>query len=240
MKIALIGFGKMGQTIEKVALERGHEIVARISTSNPIDNLDFDDVDVAIEFTAPHFAVQHIEACIKHNTPVVVGTTAWNEHIDTVKEMVISNSGSLLYASNFSVGVNIFFEINRKLAALMKARPEYHCNLTEIHHTEKLDSPSGTAISLANDIMFENPDITSWVHKDNEPPELKENQIGVTSYREKGVPGTHTVSYESEIDSIEIKHIANNRKGFAIGAVIAAEWLKDKKGVFTMRDVIKL
>ncbi len=239
MKLALIGYGKMGKTIEEIALRRDHEIVARISTSNPIDNLDFSDVDVAIEFTAPHFAVSHIEACINNNTPIVVGTTAWNAQLDYVKELVAENDGSLLYASNFSIGVNMFFDINRRLAKLMSMYEDYNVVLEETHHTEKLDSPSGTAVSLANDIMLSNPNISSWIHEDEVAPELKKGQLGVISYRKPNVPGTHTIKYNSDIDTIELTHIAHNRNGFALGAVIAAEWLAGKKGVYTMQDVIK-
>lgn len=239
MRIALIGYGKMGKTIEEIALKRGHEIVARITTSNPIDTLDFSEVDVAIEFTAPHFAVQHIEACVNHDTPVVVGTTAWNTHLDHVKDFVSSHNGSLLYASNFSIGVNMFFDINRRLAKLMSAYNDYSVLLEETHHTEKLDSPSGTAVSLANDIMLSNPSISSWVHEDETLPETKTGQLGVVSYRKPNVPGTHKITYSSEIDTIELTHTAHSRNGFALGAVIAAEWLSGKKGIFTMQDVIK-
>jgi 4-hydroxy-tetrahydrodipicolinate reductase len=240
MKIALIGYGKMGKTIEEIAISRGHDIVARATSNHPIDTINFDDVDVAIEFTVPVLAVKHIEYCIDNNTPIVVGTTAWNEHLPAVKEYVTRHNGSLLHASNFSVGVNIFFDINRRLAKLMERYPEYSASIEEIHHTEKLDAPSGTAVSLANDILFENNNLSSWTHKENVSPTVREHQLAVTSKRIAGVPGTHVVSYESDIDKIEIKHTANNRKGFALGAVLAAEWLADKKGVFTMHDVIKL
>lgn len=239
MKIALIGYGKMGKTIEELAVQRGHEIVARITSVNTTDSLDFDDVDVAIEFTAPHFAVQHIEKCVLNNTPVVVGTTAWNDSLDHVREFVKEHNGSLLYASNFSIGVNIFFDINRRLAKLMANYSSYNALLEETHHLEKLDSPSGTAVSLANDIMFENSRISSWIHEDGVIPNLLDGQLGVVSYREANVPGTHKVTYQSDIDSIEIIHTAHNRKGFALGAVVAAEWLQGKKGIYTMRDVIK-
>jgi 4-hydroxy-tetrahydrodipicolinate reductase len=239
MKIALIGYGKMGKTIEELALQRGHEIVARITRSNTITALDFQDVDVAIEFTAPHFAVQHIEKCIENDTPVVVGTTAWNDHLDYIKDLVSAKNGTLLYASNFSVGVNIFFDINRRLAKLMTEYDAYKAVLEETHHLEKLDSPSGTAVTLANDIMFANPKISSWVHEDGSVPHTNSGQLGVVSYREENVPGTHKITYTSEIDTIEISHTAHNRKGFALGAVIAAEWLIGKKGVYTMQDVIK-
>lgn len=239
MRIALIGYGKMGKTIEEIAISRGHEIVARITSSNPIATLDFDEVDVAIEFTAPHFAVPHIEACIANNTPVVVGTTAWNTQLDYVRDLVSKANGSLLYASNFSIGVNMFFDINRRLSKLMSAYPEYHVTIEEIHHTEKLDSPSGTAVTLANEIMLANPTISSWIHGDEERPNVKKEQMAVVSYRKPNVPGTHTITYDSSIDKIELTHIAHNRNGFALGAVVAAEWLFGKKGIYTMQDVIK-
>lgn len=239
MKIALIGYGKMGRIIEEMAVERGHEITARCTSTSPIEQVDFSQVDVAIEFTAPHFAVKHIEYCVDNQTPVVVGTTAWNEQLPYVKEYVIQNDGTLLHASNFSVGVNIFFEINRRLARLMSTHTEYEARLEETHHLQKIDAPSGTAVSLANDILFENENISSWIHKEEEHPETLNGQIGVTSYRKKDVPGTHSIIYDSDIDSIKMTHTAHNRKGFALGAVIAAEWLVHKKGVFTMRDVIK-
>ena len=240
MKIALIGYGKMGKTIEEIAISRGHEVVARATSANPVEELNFDNVDVAIEFTIPMLAVKHIEYCVNKNTPIVVGTTAWNEKLPEVKDYVHRHNGALLHASNFSVGVNIFFDVNRRLASLMKPYTEYKASIEEIHHTEKLDAPSGTAVSLANDILFENDNLQSWVHQEKVAPEVRDNQFAVVSQRIAGVPGTHIVTYESEIDKIELKHVANNRKGFALGAVLAAEWLANKKGVFTMQDVIKL
>ena len=240
MNIALIGYGKMGKIIEEIAISRGHTIVAKSNSQNPIESINFSNVDVAIEFTAPHFAVNHIKHCISNHTPVIVGTTAWNEELDYVKEIVHQNSGSLLYASNFSIGVNIFFDINRRLAQLMEGKSEYLPSVQEIHHKQKIDAPSGTAVSIANDMLVENEDYSSWIHNENVAPEVQKGQIAVTSFREDGVPGTHIVDYISEIDTIEIKHIAHNRKGFGLGAVIAAEWIVGKKGVFTMQDVIKL
>jgi len=240
MKIALIGYGKMGQTIENIAVSRGHQVVAKSTSAHPIEEIDFSNVDIAIEFTKPDIAVKHIEYCVGRNIPVVVGTTAWDEKLSYVQKLITEKNGSMLHASNFSIGVNIFFDINQRLSKLMKGYPEYKASIQEIHHLEKLDAPSGTAISLANGIMFENDNITSWIHEENDRPETKSNQISVTSFREKGVPGTHVVDYKSDVDTIELKHIAHNRKGFALGAVIAAEWLADKKGVFTMQDVIKL
>ena len=240
MKIALIGYGKMGKVIEEIAISRGHTIVAKSNSQQPIETIDFKQVDVAIEFTAPHFAVNHIEHCVNNNTPVIVGTTAWNEQLPYVKDYVAQNNGSILYASNFSIGVNIFFDINKRLAQLMEGHTEYLPSVEEIHHKQKLDAPSGTAVSIANDILVENENYSSWIHGENTPPYLNPGQVAVTSFREDGVPGTHTVAYTSEIDTIEIKHTAHNRKGFALGAVIAAEWIQGKKGVYTMQDVIKL
>lgn len=238
MNIALIGYGKMGKVIETIAEERGHSIVARSNSQSPVESIDFSNVDVAIEFTAPALAVKHIKHCVDHSTPVVVGTTAWNEDLPDVTSYVESNNGSLLHASNFSIGVNIFFDINRRLAKLMEPHTNYKASLEEIHHLQKLDAPSGTAITLANDMMFENNNLSSWVHKEEKAPAVNPGQIALTSYRREGVPGTHTITYSSEIDTIEIKHTAHNRKGFALGSVIAAEWLFGKKGIYTMQDVI--
>ena len=240
MNIALIGYGKMGKIIEEIAISRGHTITGKSSSKNPISTLDFSDTDVAIEFTAPHFAVAHIEHCVDNNVPVVVGTTAWNEKLPHVKDYVSSKNGALLHASNFSIGVNIFFDINKRLSKLMAGYQEYKPSVEEIHHLEKLDAPSGTAVSLANDMMLENDNFSSWIHNENVKPETSNTQIPVTSFREDGVPGTHQISYESDIDIIDIKHTAKNRQGFALGAVIAAEWLAKKKGIYTMQDVINL
>ncbi len=239
MNIALIGYGKMGRVIEEIAVSRGHKITEKINSSNPIESANFSDTDIAIEFSTPGFVINHIEYCISNKVPVVVGTTAWNDQLDYVKEIVLEKNGSLLYASNFSVGVNIFFDINRRLAKLMSSHNEYNVSIEEIHHTQKLDAPSGTAVSLANDLLFQNENLNSWVHEEEQAPNVKPGQVGVTSFREKDVPGTHIIKYASEIDEIEIKHTAFNRKGFALGAVIAAEWLVQKKGIYTMQDVIK-
>lgn len=229
----------MGKVIEEIAVSRGHQITERINSSNPIERSDLSDTDVAIEFSTPGFVIKHIEHCVNKNIPVVVGTTAWNDQLDYVKEFVLEREGSLLYASNFSVGVNIFFDINRRLAKLMSGHNDYKVSIEEIHHTQKLDAPSGTAVSLANDLLFENENLNSWVHEEETPPHTKPGQVGVTSYRKKDVPGTHIIKYASDIDEIELKHTAFNRQGFALGAVIAAEWLVNKKGIYTMQDVIK-
>ena len=240
MNIALIGYGKMGKTIEGIARQRGHQIVAKSTSTNPIENIDFSTVDVAIEFTAPHLAIGHISHCIKKGIPIVVGTTAWGEHLNEVKKVVEQHEGSMLHASNFSIGVNMFFDLNRRLAKLMNSQDSYAASIEEIHHLQKLDAPSGTAISIANDILANADRFTRWIHKENEQPEVLSDEIALTSYRQEGVPGTHKITYSSSIDTLEMTHVAHNREGFALGAVVAAEWLIGKKGVFTMQDVIKL
>ena len=239
MKVALIGYGKMGKAIEEIALSRGHEITHRISSSNPIHTIDLSNADVAIEFTRPELAVNHIHHCVTKKIPVVVGTTAWSDELTKVSDFVRSNNGALLHASNFSVGVNIFFEINKVLAKLMSSQPEYHIEAEEIHHIQKLDAPSGTAVSLLNDILIENRNYTDW-ELVSDFNEADSNKIPVIAKREPNVPGTHIINYLSEIDTITIQHVAHNRKGFALGAVLAAEFLNGKSGVFTMRDVLKI
>jgi len=229
----------MGQSIETIALERGHSISWKVCSENPLIEQDFSIVDVVIEFTKPQQAVEHIKWSLKQNTPIVVGTTGWNSYLNEVSEITNSTGGSLLYASNFSIGVNIFFQLNERLASLMGRHPEYKASLDEIHHTEKLDSPSGTAITLANGILENNESYLSWVCGENETPHVNEGQLAVTAYRLPKVPGTHTITYSSEIDTIKISHEAHNRKGFAMGAVIAAEWLIHRQGVYTMRDVLQ-
>lgn len=238
MRIGLVGYGKMGQAIEVEALERGHQIAWKVTSQNPLRNQDFNQVDVLIEFTKPQLAVEHINESLKQKTPIVVGTTGWNSYLDEVSKMVVSNDGALLYASNFSLGVNLFFQLNEKLAELMSPYKVYKASLEEIHHVQKLDAPSGTAISLANGIIEHNKRYDSWKSGENERPSVEENQLAVTAYRVPNVPGTHVVEYSSDIDTIKISHEAKNRKGFALGAVIAAEWLANKKGVFTMKDVL--
>lgn len=240
MKIALIGYGKMGKTIEKIAVSRGHEIVARINSSNPISNADLSTADAAIEFTRPELAPFHIRHCADIGLPVVVGTTAWMEELDQLTNYVQENNSSMLYASNFSIGVNIFFEINKRLAQLMSGRFDYKACIEEIHHLQKLDAPSGTAITLANGILENNSDYFSWVLGEGKAPHTNDGQLGVTALREPNVPGTHIISYTSEIDTIKISHEAHSREGFALGAVIAAEWLHGKKGIFTISDVLNL
>ena len=238
MNIALIGYGKMGKAIEKIAEERGHKIVLICNSEVGVTHADFTKVDLAIEFTQPKLAVNHIEFCLENKIPIVVGTTGWNEKLVDVEKKVGELNGSLLHASNFSIGVNIFFELNKKLAELMSGKNGYSASIEEIHHLQKLDSPSGTAIVLADGVLEKNDDYISWVLGKDEVPYTNPNQLSLTSFRQPDVPGTHSVKYTSTIDTIEITHEAHNRKGFALGAVIAAEWLLDKKGTFKMNDVL--
>ena len=238
MNIGLIGYGKMGKAIEEIALERGHQIVFKADSAHPISPDIIATADVAIEFSLPELAVKHIEMAAESKTPIVVGTTGWNAILEEVEKIVNTQNGSLIHASNYSIGVNIFFELNSKLAELLSEHPEHQACITETHHLQKLDSPSGTAISLANEILNHHDSYLSWVAGDGTPPHVNSNQLGVTAIRLPGVPGTHTVKYQSEIDTISITHEAHNRKGFALGAVIAAEWILNKQGVFTMKDVL--
>lgn len=238
MKIALIGYGKMGKAIEGIAIERGHEIVLRIDAENTeaLNNESLQLVDVAIEFTNPDSAIKNITQCFDAGIPVVCGTTGWLEHWDQIKSDCAYKNGSFLYASNFSIGVNLFFELNKKLAQLMQNRPEYNCSIEEIHHTAKKDAPSGTAITIAENIIASNPNKKNWVLGET----ADSNSLSIISKRIDPAPGTHIVSYNSIIDSIEIKHTAHNRIGFATGAVLAAEFLLGKKGVYGMGDVLKV
>ena len=232
MKIALLGYGKMGREIEKIALERGHEIILRKTEDNDYSGLE--NADVAIDFSIPDAAVENISACLNQQIPVVSGTTGWLENYNTMVALCNEKKGAFLYGSNFSVGVNLFFELNSYLAKLMAKVKEYNVSMEEIHHTQKLDAPSGTAISLANGIISET-NYTEWT-LDN----AEKNQIHIDVKRIDEVPGTHSVFYQSAVDEIEIKHTAFSRQGFALGAVIAAEWIVGKKGVFSMKDVLNL
>lgn len=232
MKIALLGYGKMGKVIERIALERGHEIVLRKDHDMGYEGLE--NADVAIDFSVPSAAVSNISACLETNIPIVSGTTGWLEHYDEMAALCKAKNGAFIYGSNFSLGVNIFFELNNYLAKMMANLEQYKVSMEEIHHTQKLDAPSGTAISLANGIIA-NSDYTNWTL---ESP--KKGEIHIHAKRIENVPGTHSVFYDSEVDQIEIKHTAHSREGFALGAVIAAEWLQNKKGVFTMKDVLNL
>jgi len=235
MKIALLGYGRMGKEIEKIALQKGHEIVLRIQGD---EKYDITLADIAIDFSIPEAAFKNITNCFQNNVPIVSGTTGWLENYTDAIAICKENNGSFIYASNFSIGVNIFFELNQQLAKMMKSLDDYSIKLEEIHHTKKLDAPSGTAITLAEGIIG-NSSKSTWELKENQI-EINENSIPIIALRIPEVPGTHIVSYESEIDAIEIKHTAHNRKGFALGAVIAAEWLVNKKGVYTMKDVLNI
>jgi 4-hydroxy-tetrahydrodipicolinate reductase len=238
MHIALIGYGKMGKAIEEIALQRGHQIVLKIDISNAHDlnKENLSKADVAIEFTGPDSAVENIKKCLEAGVPVVSGSTGWLDRWEEVEQYCKEQNGGLLYASNFSIGVNIFFEANRQLARLMSTRNEYNVSIEEIHHTQKKDAPSGTAITLAEGILENLPVKNKWVLGEAGQKE----EISIISKRIDPAPGTHIISYDSPIDSIEIKHTAHNRTGFASGAVLAAEFMKGKKGVYGMRDVLKI
>ncbi len=238
MKIALIGYGKMGKEIEKIALDRGHEIVLKIDITNPEDLTirNLQKADVAIEFTIPTLAVNNYKLCFEAGIPVVSGTTGWLDRKPEVLENCKKLNGTFFYASNFSLGVNIFFSLNKKLAALMANFDEYKIEMTEIHHTQKLDAPSGTAITLAEGIIENIPSKTKWVNQETE----NVAEIGIISERVGEVPGTHIIKYDSEVDYIEITHSVKNRKGLAFGAVLAAEFSHEKKGVLTMNDLLNI
>ena len=240
MKIGLAGYGKMGKIIEEIAIERGHEVLFKSNSVFPMNSKDIDSVDVVIEFTKPDLALKHIQDVIAQEKPIVVGTTGWNQQFEEVKSLIEDKNGSLIYASNFSIGVNIFFKLNEKLSRLMAKQSDYNVAIDEIHHTQKVDAPSGTAISLANGILENNEAYNSWICGEGELPSTVEGQIGVAAHRIPDVPGTHTVSYNSEIDTISITHQAHNRRGFALGAVIAAEWIVGKKGLFTVNDLLSI
>ena len=236
MKIALLGYGKMGHAIEEIAVKRGHEIVLRINDEN-LDALTKENIkkaDVAIEFTNPQSAVENILFCLNENVGVVCGTTGWLDKLKTVEEKCKELNGSFLYASNFSIGVNIFFELNKKLASLLKPHPAYDVALEEIHHTQKKDAPSGTAITLAEQIIQLSDKKNKWVNDKT----VNEKELSIISKRINETPGTHSVKYTSAIDDIEIIHTAHNRKGFAEGAVLAAEYIFNKKGIFSMKEVL--
>lgn len=236
MKIALIGYGKMGKTIEQIAVSRGHEIVARIDKDNQedFDTPQFKSADVAIEFTTPQTALENYRKALAAGVKVVSGTTGWLEYLPEIKE-ACKNGSTFFYASNFSLGVNIFFALNKYLAKMMNDYPDYSVRMEETHHIHKLDAPSGTAITLAEGIIGEMDRKTSWV----EGRKPAEEEIGITSIRRGEVPGIHTITYDSAVDSITITHDSKNRDGLALGAVIAAEFAKDKTGFLTMQDMLK-
>ena len=238
MKIAIIGYGKMGKAIEEIAIKNGHEIVLKISAQNinefTIANLQL--ADVAIEFTNPMSAVNNLKTCFDAGIPVVCGSTGWMEHWNDVTKYCKDKNGAFLYASNFSIGVNIFFEINRQLAILMSKRSEYNVSVEEIHHTQKKDAPSGTAITIAEGILQGLINKNKWVSGTSNNP----SELSITSTRIDPAPGTHIVTYDSPNDSIEIKHTAHNRIGFANGAVLAVEFLYGKEGIFSMGDLLNI
>ena len=231
MKIALVGYGKMGKIIDEIATQRNHEIVARLNESPTSGNLN--NADVVIEFSNPEVAFNNIKTCLENNIPVICGTTGWLDQKPEIEKIAAENNTAFLYGSNFSLGVNLFFALNEKLADLMKNFPEYNVQLEEIHHTHKKDAPSGTAISLAEGIIKNNQRFEGW-----KLDETKEKELGIFAIREDEVPGTHSVFYKSSVDEIEIKHTAYSRNGFALGAVIAAEWIQGKTGNFSMKDVL--
>lgn len=238
MKIALIGYGKMGKAIEELAVKRSHTIDLKIDidTIDSFTNENLQRCDVAIEFTGPHSAKENILKCLDAGIPLVSGSTGWLENWAEVESFCKEKNGSFLYASNFSVGVNIFFELNKKLAQLMKQHEDYTISMEEIHHTQKKDAPSGTAITLAEQIIKEIPRKKSWVNHDSENP----GDLMITSKREDPAPGTHSVKYSSAVDDIEIIHTAHSRQGFALGAVLAAEYLKGKRGIYSMKNVLNI
>ncbi len=232
MKIALLGYGRMGKTIEKIVVERGHEVVLKVDIDHA--NYDLSLADVAIDFSSPDAAFGHLKSCIENGVPVVSGTTGWLSKYDEIVSFCKEKDGAFIYASNFSIGVNLFFNLNEYLAKMMQNIEGYNISMEEIHHIHKLDAPSGTAISLAEQII-KNSSKEQWSLENK-----SEKDIFIGVKREDEVPGTHTVKYASNVDAIEIKHTAFNRTGFALGAVIAAEWLCDKKGIYTMKDVLHL
>ena len=239
MKIALIGYGKMCQMIEKIALERGHEIVLKITIDNTEDftKENLAKADVAIEFSGPDAAYDNIIKCLTWSCPVVSGSTGWLSKKSEVEALVHSTNGSFIYSSNYSLGVNLFFALNEKLAAIMKPYKQYDVTMEEIHHTAKQDAPSGTAITLAEGVLSHSLVKNKWV---NDVASTEENEINITSLRIDPYPGTHSVRYSSEVDDIEITHTAKTRHGFALGATLAAEYIYDKEGIFNMKQVLDL
>lgn len=236
MQVALIGYGKMGKTIEQVLRERGHDIILIVDQDNTeaLGTPLFRQANVAIEFSNPSSAVENMYRCFDAGVPVVCGTTGWLQQQDTVEQTCLKKNGTLIHATNFSLGVNLFFALNQYLAGLMKDYPEYEVGIREIHHTAKLDAPSGTAITLAEQLLAVLPGKQRWVGQASR----KASDIFIESIREDPAPGTHSITYASDIDDIEIKHTAHNRSGFAKGAVLAAEFIAGKKGIYTMREVL--
>ncbi len=238
MRISLVGYGKMGKVIEQIALQRGHQISFKIDVTNQsdIEKINKDNTDVVIEFTSPEVAYTNLKTLMSNHLPTVCGTTGWLQHKPEIEQLCQENKAAFFYASNYSIGVNLFFQLNKTLAKLMSTQKQYEVITTEIHHTEKKDAPSGTAITLAEGIIENQGEKAKWVN--NQIPTAEE--VAIWSIREGKVPGTHTIKYISDVDEIEIKHAANSRQGFALGAVVAAEWLSDKQGVFGMDDLLGL
>lgn len=238
MNIALIGYGKMGKAIEEIAISRGHSVVVKFNSQNPLESSQLRTTDVAIEFSQPDLALKHIKLCADGQIPIVVGTTAWEEHLAEIINHIDKREASLIYSSNFSIGVNLFFEMNKHLARLMNDKTDYVASITEIHHAQKIDAPSGTAVTLAKDLISNHPAYSSW-KLTGQSENMEKTDLPISAIREENVPGTHIISYTSEIDTLTIEHQAHNRKGFALGAIIAAEFIHKKKGVYTMSDILK-
>lgn len=242
MNILLLGYGKMGKTIEQIALDRGHQIAGRIDADNHNDlaNLKPNDVDVVIEFSSPESAAENITYCLERGWPVVCGTTGWLSRRADIEALCRETKGAFFYASNYSIGVNLFFRLNKTLAKFMRNYPSYHVSMTEIHHTEKKDAPSGTAITLAEGVLEHLPALHRWVSKESDqtPAPVVKDAIEIQSRREGTVPGTHTIRYDSDVDRIEITHTAHSRQGFALGAIVAGEWLVGREGIFGMDDLL--
>jgi len=238
MNIALIGYGKMGKVIEEIAISRGHSVVVKFNSQNPLESSQLRTTDVAIEFSQPDLALKHIKLCADGQIPIVVGTTAWEEHLPEIINHIDKREASLIYSSNFSIGVNLFFEMNKHLARLMNDKTDYVASITEIHHKQKIDAPSGTAVTLAKDLISNHPAYSSW-KLTGQSENMEKTDLPISAIREENVPGTHLISYTSEIDTLTIEHQAHNRKGFALGAVIAAEFIHKKQGVYTMSDILK-
>ena len=238
MNIALIGYGKMGKAIEEIAISRGHSVVVKFNSQNPLESSQLRTTDVAIEFSQPDLALKHIKLCADGQIPIVVGTTAWEEHLAEIINHIDKREASLIYSSNFSIGVNLFFEMNKHLARLMNDKTDYVASITEIHHAQKIDAPSGTAVTLAKDLISNHPTYLSW-KLTGQSQNMEKSDLPISAIREENVPGTHLISYTSEIDTLTIEHKAHNRKGFALGAIIAAEFIHKKQGVYTMSDILK-
>ena len=247
MNILLLGYGKMGKTIEQIALDRGHQIAGRIDREDgpghnhaELARLNSDDVDVVIEFSTPESAAENITYCLGRGWPVVCGTTGWLSRRADIEVLCREKKGAFFYASNYSIGVNLFFRLNKTLAKFMRNYPSYHVSMTEIHHTEKKDAPSGTAITLAEGVLEHLPKLHRWVSNESDqvPALVGEDALEIQSRREGTVPGTHTVRYDSDVDRIEITHTAHSRQGFALGAVVAGEWLVGREGIFGMDDLL--